>query len=66
MAEKLKTPVTASITEKKGKTEAKKNSTVIRKCICISEFQDKMYGKNMRVMNSSGTGYKCTVCGGKS
>ena len=63
MVEKLKEKVTTSVVEKRAKQEAKKNSTVIQKCICTSEFQDKMYGKGMRVKNSHGTGFKCTVCG---
>lgn len=38
-------------------------------CNCKSEFQDQLYGKNMRLFNSRGdnkgktTGYRCTVCG---
>lgn len=65
MVEKLKTAVATPVVEKRAKQETKKNSTVVQKCTCISEFQDKTYGKGMRVKNSSGTGYKCTVCGGK-
>lgn len=35
-------------------------------CGCQSEFQDKMYGKNIRVATINKTGHKsCTVCGGK-
>ena len=39
------------------------------KCTCKNEFQDKLYGKGMRVHNECGankgktTGWKCTVCG---
>lgn len=37
-------------------------------CTCVSEFQDKLYGKNMRVFNeriagSKNNGWRCTVCG---
>lgn len=38
-------------------------------CNCKSEFQDSLYGKNVRVFNSTGkadgkvSGYRCTVCG---
>jgi hypothetical protein len=38
---------------------------------CANEFQDKRYGKGMRVMNPTGkaltksTAACCTVCGGK-
>lgn len=42
---------------------------MIRKCDgadkdCYSPFQDKMYGKGMRVMNElkSGVKVRCTVC----
>ncbi len=67
MTEKAKTSTAATTpaTEKRGKSDTKKNSTVIQKCTCVSEFQDNMYGKGMRVKNSSGTGFKCTVCGAK-
>lgn len=39
------------------------------KCTCKSEFQDKLYGKGVRLFNCCGdskgkiTGYRCTVCG---
>lgn len=39
------------------------------KCTCKSEFQDGMYGKEVRLFNSCGdskgkiTAYRCTVCG---
>lgn len=38
----------------------------IKACACESQYQDKMYGKNIRVHNvgKSGT-LKCTVCGNK-
>jgi len=35
-------------------------------CKCVNEYQDKKYGKNMRVhtpMNKEVNKYKCTVCG---
>lgn len=38
----------------------------VKKCNCTHLEQDKMYGKNNRLMNSFGTpikGYRCTVCG---
>lgn len=43
----------------------------VKKCSCsgtpAAEFQDKTYGKGMRVMNSDqkNTTYTCTVCGSK-
>lgn len=45
-------------------------ATNIIKCSCESDFQDKVYGKNMRVMNLLPAGknttkstFRCTVCG---
>ena len=39
---------------------------MILKCSCINEFQDKTYGKGMRVFNPMGfngkSGYRCSVC----
>lgn len=39
----------------------------VLKCSCKSDFQDKTYGKNMRLFNEIGKdgtgGYRCTVCG---
>lgn len=41
----------------------------IKKCTCTNEYQDKKYGKKMRVMNTVFKGksgptnkYRCTVC----
>lgn len=48
---------------KRGAKAVKTYSTIIAKCDCKSEFQDKKYGKGMRVKNSSTAGYTCTVCG---
>ena len=49
------------------------NKSEIRHCSCKHEFQDEMYGKNMRVHNYGEKSYKsgggshpgwcCTVCG---
>ena len=42
---------------------------MINKCNCHSPYQDKRYGKGMRVFNQKGKGSKvggvarCTVCG---
>jgi hypothetical protein len=60
----VKMPSTKNVVEKRGKTEAKRNTTVVQKCTCVSDFQDKVYGVGMRVKNStgSGSGYRCTVC----
>lgn len=40
----------------------------IAQCKCVSEQQDKLYGKRMRVCNPIGKGnqsegFRCTVCG---
>lgn len=43
--------------------------TTIKECTCKSEYQDKKYGVNKRVMNlgkgkeKAGRKAKCTVCG---
>ncbi len=65
MVEKLKKkvePVVAT-TERKAKSVPKVTTTIIAKCSCVNEYQDKLYGKGMRAKNSSGKGNKCTVCG---
>jgi len=42
-------------------------STAVKECTCKHEFQDKRYGKNMRLMNpikeKSDCNWRCTVCG---
>lgn len=40
----------------------------ITQCKCVSEQQDKLYGKQMRVWNPIGKGnqsegFRCTICG---
>lgn len=37
-------------------------ATVI-KCTCAHEYQDRVYGKGMRLANETSKGYRCTVCG---
>jgi hypothetical protein len=43
------------------------SETKIMPCSCLSDFQDKTYGKNLRLFNqtrkSNSTVYRCTVCG---
>lgn len=55
-------------------TGKKTESTIVgkatqKKCTCVSEFQDQLYGKQMRAVNvmhgKAGNGYRCTVCGAK-
>lgn len=42
---------------------------MLRKCICKNRYQDKRYGKQMRVKNplpkveNKPRQYRCTVCG---
>lgn len=46
-------------------------ATEVKRCTCsgtpAADFQDKTYGKGMRVMNSDmkKSSYTCTVCGAK-
>lgn len=37
-------------------------STAIKRCTCEHDFQDKRYGKSMRLHNKSAKGWVCTVC----
>lgn len=37
-------------------------SVKILACSCTSEFQDRTYGRGMRVHNLAVKGYRCTVC----
>lgn len=42
------------------------NDTKIIRCGCQHEYQDKQYGKHLRLMNISGkekNEFICTVCG---
>lgn len=49
-----------------------KKMVVIRQCSCEHDFQDKAYGKQMRLhnvgkdVNSEAVQVTCTVCGKKS
>lgn len=52
----------------KAKTSSKKGThhpTIIKFCGCDHEYQDKTYGKHMRVHNPNKQGdrHRCTVCG---
>ena len=39
-------------------------STKVKQCDCKSDFQDKEYGTQQRLMNTNEKGaIKCTVCG---
>ena len=40
-------------------------TTEIKKCKCKHEYQDKRYGKGMRLHNETvkDKGWRCTVCG---
>lgn len=37
--------------------------SIVKKCTCEHEAQDKFYGKGNRLMNQCNKGYRCTVCG---
>lgn len=42
--------------------------TIEKACKCVSEFQDRVYGKNMRVHNFCGQdrrAARCATCGNK-
>jgi len=43
------------------------SGTTTKTCKCVSEFQDRLYGKSIRLINlrEDGKGGKCTVCGDK-
>lgn len=38
-------------------------NTIVVKCSCKNDYQDKCYGKNLRVANVGEKLAKCTVCG---
>ena len=39
-------------------------STEVKRCDCKSDFQDKEYGSQQRLMNhNEKNGLKCTICG---
>ncbi len=59
---KKATPTTIPVSEKPAKIHTKNNTSTIAKCDCKNEYQDKLYGKGMRLKNSTGSGYRCTVC----
>ena len=42
-------------------------ATVVKKCNCESKFQDELYGKGIRLCNTSDDSKfaTCTVCGKK-
>lgn len=36
---------------------------MIKRCTCESLYQDRVYGKGLRVWNPTQKGRRCTVCG---
>lgn len=42
----------------------KKSDTAIFNHNCQNDGQDRLHGKNQRVMNACTKGWCCTVCGG--
>lgn len=43
----------------------KKNGVTFSKCHCAHSYQDRKYGKGVRVFNYGAGGKRCTVCGNK-
>lgn len=43
--------------------EKQAGKTMLRQCVCTSEFQDARYGKQMRAHNVGKGKVHCTVCG---
>lgn len=39
-------------------------ASVVKPCDCVHEFQDKQYGKGIRLFNEGKDGkfFRCTVC----
>lgn len=37
--------------------------TSVKRCTCKHDFQDKRYGKSLRLHNRGPNGQRCTVCG---
>lgn len=50
-----------SSTAKKAK--ASNGKTVVRPCQCLSDFQDRQYGRGARVHTVGTRKLACTVCG---
>lgn len=54
----------------KAKETSSKSKTAKKPCKCKHPQQDKMYGKQVRLMNLAGTKersfYRCTVCSEKT
>lgn len=64
-AEPLKIAVAVTVTTAKPK-KAKESGAVIRHCSCVSDFQDKRYGRGQRVFCCTPkNGVRCTSCGAK-
>lgn len=42
--------------------QAARQGAVVQNCSCAHTEQDRMYGRNMRVMNRCNGGVRCTVC----
>jgi hypothetical protein len=38
------------------------NSITEKRCSCVHPFQDKRYGKGIRVHNKTDKAFRCTVC----
>lgn len=45
---------------------AAKQETKPRTCTCANAFQDREYGRGMRLANQTKKGWRCTSCGTES
>jgi hypothetical protein len=39
------------------------HGSTVKACSCKSDYQDRIYGKGMRLHTVTGKGSRCTVCG---
>jgi hypothetical protein len=46
-----------------GGRDRSASATKIMACHCTHDYQDKRYGKGMRLHNPYAKGYRCTFCG---
>jgi hypothetical protein len=58
--------VTSLAKKKEAASATSKARTAVKKCSCVSEYQDARYGRGNRLMNRCGSktseAYRCTVC----
>ncbi len=39
------------------------SNSMKKRCKCVHPYQDKKYGKKIRIHNKTTKGWRCTVCG---